>query len=60
MLVRKQPLRDGLSERKARDVLLALTGPQQFQLLTGEYGWTSEEYAEWVVGAVLRELFGIS
>ncbi len=59
MLVAKQPLRAGLSLTHARDILLALTGPQQYQLLISEYGWSREDYAEWVTGAVLRELFGV-
>ncbi|HQV18644.1 MAG TPA: hypothetical protein PLC22_10060 [Gordonia sp. (in: high G+C Gram-positive bacteria)] len=59
MLVAKQPLRVGLSLTHARDILLALTGPQQYQLLISEYGWSREDYAEWVTGAVLRELFGV-
>ena len=58
ILVAKRPLRAGLSEREARDVLLVLTGPQLFQQLVGELKWTREAYVEWAAGAVQRELFG--
>lgn len=59
MLAAKHPLRNGLTDDRARDILLVFTGPQQFQLLTAEYGWSSAEYTTWVIGAVLRELFGL-
>ena len=59
ILAAKQPLREGLSEGRARDVLLVLTGPQLFQQLTGELGWSRPEYVEWAGAAVLRELFAI-
>jgi AcrR family transcriptional regulator len=59
MLAAKQSLRKGLSRDRARDILLALTGPHQFQLLTAEYGWSVQDYRDWVVDAVQRELFEI-
>jgi AcrR family transcriptional regulator len=58
-LMAKQPLRDGLTEGQARDLLLVLTGPQLFQQLTGELGWSRKAYVEWATAAVLRELFGL-
>ena len=57
MLTAKKPLRKGPSPGRARDILLSFTGPYQFQLLTSEYGWSVPEYRDWVVQAVLRELF---
>jgi AcrR family transcriptional regulator len=57
MLTAKKPLRKGLAPGRARDILLSFTGPYQFQLLTAEYGWSVAEYRDWVVQAVLRELF---
>lgn len=59
VLAAKQPLRKGLSPERALDVLLALTGPHQFHLFVEEYGWDVQEYRDWIVGVVLRELFGI-
>lgn len=58
-LATKHPLRDGLSTARAVDVLLVLAGPHQFQVFVGEYGWDLQEYRDWVVAVVLRELFGI-
>lgn len=55
----KHPLRDGLSPERALDLLLVLVGPHQFQLFVGEYGWDLDEYRDWVVAVVLRELFAI-
>lgn len=59
VLAAKQPLRKGLSPERALDVLLALTGPHQFHLFVEEYSWDVQEYRDWIVGVVLRELFGI-
>lgn len=58
-LAAKSPLRPELDPLQARDILLSLTGPQQFQLLIAEYGWPIERWRQWVAGAVLRELFAL-
>jgi AcrR family transcriptional regulator len=59
MLAAKHPLRDGLSATRARDVLLVLTGPQLYAQLARDLGWTSDEVADWMNDAVLRELFEV-
>jgi hypothetical protein len=59
VLSAKHPLRAHLSEKRACDLLLSLTGPQQFDYLTAECGWTVAEVREWTIGAVLRELFAL-
>ena len=59
-LAQKHPLRPGLSLNQARDILLAFTGPHQHQLFITEFGWHKEEFRDWVVHAVLRELFDIT
>jgi hypothetical protein len=59
VLSSKHPLRAGLSPTTARDILLVLTGPQLYTQLTQDLGWTPPEVADWMVGAVLRELFGV-
>lgn len=56
-LTEKHPLREGVEPARALDLLLALTGPQVFQLLTADYGWSVADYADWTTGAILRELF---
>jgi AcrR family transcriptional regulator len=58
-LSRKHPLRDGLTQSKARDILLTLLGPHVFFVLTSELGWTEKEFGRWVAATILRELFGI-
>jgi len=57
-LAHQYPLRPGLTHVRARDLLLSLTGPQQFHYLVTECGWTVAEFRDGVIGAVLRELFG--
>jgi AcrR family transcriptional regulator len=59
VLTAMHPLREGLTPTTARDVLLVLTGPQLYTQLTRELGWRPTDVAEWMTGAVLRELFGI-
>ena len=59
VLVRKHPLRPGLSQARARDLLLTLTGPHVYHSLVNASGWSVEAYRRWAQAAVLRELFGI-
>lgn len=56
----KHPLRDGLMPSTARDVLLVLTGPQLYCQLTRDLHWTPGQVADWIHGAVLRELFSVN
>ena len=58
-LSRKHPLRPGLTQPKARDLMLTLLGPHVFVLLTRELGWSVREFATWVRATLLRELFGL-
>lgn len=60
VLSTKYPLRDGLTPTMARDVLLVLTGPQLYCQLTRDLDWTSSQVANWMHGAVLRELFHVN
>jgi AcrR family transcriptional regulator len=55
----KNPLRDGLPETRACDLLLVLTGPQLYSQLTRDLGWSIQEVADWMTAAVLRELFDV-
>jgi AcrR family transcriptional regulator len=59
VLAKKHPLRAGLTRARARDLLLSLTGPQQFQYLIKECGWKVADYRDWVIAALLRELFAL-
>jgi AcrR family transcriptional regulator len=60
MLAKKHRLRRGLMPRTARDILLTLLGPHVFFVFTTELGWSTQQYATWVKGALLRELFDLS
>lgn len=59
-LVQKHSLRPGLSMAHACDILLAFTGPHQHELFIKEFHWPKEEFRDWVVHAILRELFDIT
>ena len=43
----KHPLRTGLADDRARDVLLLLTGPQLYSQLTRDLKWSRAEVADW-------------
>jgi AcrR family transcriptional regulator len=53
----KAPLRGGLTEAHAVDVLLLLAGPASYRALVIDSGWTGDEFVEWLVRAVLFDLF---
>ena len=57
ILADRAALRPGLTASRARDLLMALTGPHLFMVLTSESGWTLDEYRVWMIGAIQRELF---
>jgi AcrR family transcriptional regulator len=50
------PLRKGLGQREAAEIVWTVTSPEVHQLLTMDLGWSREHYAEWLadtLGAVL-------
>ncbi len=51
-------LRPDLAERRAADILWALTGPAVHQLFVEESNWGSVAYERWLCGLLGRELFG--
>ena len=59
-LAGKHPLREGLSETRARDILLVVLGPQLYNQCTRDLGWTTEEVAAWTTTTLLQQLFGIT
>jgi AcrR family transcriptional regulator len=59
-LTAKHPLREGLSDTRARDILLVVLGPQLYSQYTRDLGWSPEEVATWTTTALLEQLFGIS
>lgn len=50
------PLRHGLDETDAGEIIWAMTSPELFQLLTVDRGWTKERYARWLADALVRLL----
>jgi AcrR family transcriptional regulator len=56
-LQRKSPLRDGLTEERATDVMLFLVSPGAYRALVAERGWTHAEWIAWTSGALAERLF---
>jgi AcrR family transcriptional regulator len=53
----KAPLRAGMSETRAVDLLLLLAGPASYRALVIDSGWTNDEFIAWLTRAVLFDLF---
>ena len=50
------PLRDGLTERAAADILWTLTSADIYNLLVTERGWTGDQYADWLADTLIAAL----
>lgn len=50
------PLRNGLDEVQAGEIVWLLTSPELFQLVTVDRGWNKEKYAGWLADALTRLL----
>jgi AcrR family transcriptional regulator len=57
ILVAKLPLRDGLTPERATHLLLFYLGSDAYRPLVHDFGWTHEEWLEWVVATIALELF---
>jgi AcrR family transcriptional regulator len=57
-LRRKHPLRKGLTIRKAVDVAYATLGPELYNLLVEQQGWSSAEWERWALRSLRVELLG--
>ena len=55
-LVEHGPLREGVDERSAAETVWTITSPEVFRLLTGERGWTKQQYIDWLAGTLIRLL----
>jgi AcrR family transcriptional regulator len=60
VLTTKHPLRSGITQQRARDVLLVLTGPQLYVQYIRDLHWTDDELADWLTAAVLEQVFGVT
>lgn len=49
-------LRKGMNAEEARDVLWAMTGPDQYRLFVVERRWPAERYETWLTETLLRLL----
>ena len=50
------PLREGLDNARAADIVWTITSPEVFSLLTVDRGWSRERYARWLSDTLARLL----
>lgn len=50
------PLRNGLDEKQAAEIVWAIASPEVFSLLTVDRGWSRERYTQWLGEALIRLL----
>lgn len=50
------PLRKGLNERQAGEIVWAMTSPELFNLLIADRGWSKDQYVRWLGDALIRLL----
>jgi AcrR family transcriptional regulator len=55
-LVRKTPLRDGLTPETAADIALVILSPENYNLLVGTRKWPHEQWQEWAETSLIRLL----
>lgn len=55
-LMKKKKLRRGLSQKRAREILWALTSRDLYRMLVRERGWTSQEFEDWLGDTLLQAL----
>jgi TetR/AcrR family transcriptional regulator, regulator of autoinduction and epiphytic fitness len=48
--------RDGLNDKRAGEMIWAVTSPELFQLLTVDLGWSAEQYERWLAESLARLL----
>jgi len=50
------PLRDGLDDAQAAEIVWTITSPEVFSLLTVDRGWSRERYIRWLSDTLIRLL----
>lgn len=55
-LSKNHPLRNGLDNTQATEIVWTMTSPEVFSLLTKDRGWTKEKYVTWLGDALTRLL----
>ena len=53
-------LRDGLSRRRATDLLYELIDPTHYEMLVLDRGWSRSAYRDWVAASLKLHLLGIA
>jgi AcrR family transcriptional regulator len=56
-LLGKAAPRGGLTAERATDVVFVLLGPETYRTFVIDLGWSHDDWARWVSGALVRELF---
>lgn len=56
LMVEENSLAPGLTAKKARDILWALTGRDLYRLLVIEREWSSDSYEQWLGDTLIRSL----
>jgi AcrR family transcriptional regulator len=51
------PLRDGLTAKRATDILMVVMSPSTYQGFVGSYGWTPAEWQQWCTQALSAQIF---
>jgi AcrR family transcriptional regulator len=56
MLLADGPLRAGVTPERATDTYAALANPTMYAFLTGQRGWTPDQFEEWLADSLARLL----
>jgi AcrR family transcriptional regulator len=57
LLAAKGALREGLSSKRAADIVWALANPTMYRALVGDRKWSVGEYERWLAGMLTEALF---
>ena len=49
-------LRPGLGLEHATDILMFILGPDSYQILINDYGWTTEQWKQWTTDTLAQQL----
>ena len=60
VLAERGHLREGLSQKRATDLVWLYTEPLQWELLVQRRGWSRAAYADWLVSSLKRHLLGLA
>jgi TetR/AcrR family transcriptional regulator, regulator of cefoperazone and chloramphenicol sensitivity len=55
-LVQAQSLRKGLDQKRARDILWALTSRDIYRMLVRDRGWSAQSYEDWLANLLVEAL----